>query len=68
MQSCAHERRAYPNLLAHICGWDAQLADLEKRLRRSKCEKKAAGFARLKRKSRAARRRRIKDFQGPRHR
>ena len=38
---CAHERRAYPNLLAHICGWDAKLADLEKRLRCSKCGKKS---------------------------
>jgi hypothetical protein len=37
---CAHERRAYPNLLAHICGWDAKLADLERRLRCSKCGKK----------------------------
>jgi hypothetical protein len=38
---CAHERRAYPNLLAHLCGWDAKLADLEKRLRCSKCGKKS---------------------------
>ena len=38
---CAHERRAYPNLLAHFCGWDAKLADLEKRLRCSKCGKKS---------------------------
>lgn len=37
---CAHERRAYPNLLAHLCGWDATLADLEKRLRCSKCGRK----------------------------
>jgi ribosomal protein S27E len=36
---CAHERRAFPNLLAHLCGWDAKLADLEKRLRCSKCGK-----------------------------
>ena len=34
---CAHERRAYPNLLAHLCGWDVTLADLQKRLRCSKC-------------------------------
>jgi len=39
---CAHERRANPNLLAHICGWDAKLADLEKRLRCSKCGKKGS--------------------------
>lgn len=38
---CAHERRAYPNLLAHLCGWDAKLADLERRLRCSKCGKKS---------------------------
>ena len=38
--ACAHERRAYPNLLVHICGWNAKLADLEKRLRCSKCGKK----------------------------
>jgi hypothetical protein len=36
---CVHERRAYPNLLADLCGWDAKLADLENRLRLSKCEK-----------------------------
>jgi hypothetical protein len=38
---CAHERRAYPKTLARICGWDAKLADLEKRLRCSKCGKKS---------------------------
>jgi hypothetical protein len=38
---CAHERRAYPNLLAHICGWDAKLAHLEKRLRCSNCGQKS---------------------------
>jgi hypothetical protein len=32
---------AYPNLLAHLCGWDAKLDDLEKRLRCSKCGKKS---------------------------
>ena len=37
---CGHERRAYPNLLAQISGWDAKLEDLEKRLRCSKCGKK----------------------------
>jgi hypothetical protein len=31
----------YPNLLAHLCGWDAKLDDLEKRLRCSKCGKKS---------------------------
>ena len=38
---CAHERRAYPNLLAHICGWNMKLDDPEKRLRCSKCGKKS---------------------------
>ena len=23
--ACAHERQTYPNLLAHLCGWDAPL-------------------------------------------
>lgn len=38
--ACAHERQTYPNLLAHLCGWDATLEDVEKRLRCSKCGKK----------------------------
>jgi hypothetical protein len=37
---CAHERQTYPNLLAHLCGWDATLQTVEKRLRCSKCGKK----------------------------
>ena len=37
---CAHERQTYPNLLAHLCGWDATLQAVEKRLRCSKCGKK----------------------------
>jgi len=37
--ACGHVRRASPNLLARICGWDAQLADVAKRLRCSKCGK-----------------------------
>jgi hypothetical protein len=37
---CAHERHTYPNLLAHLCGWDATLQTVEKRLRYSKCGKK----------------------------
>jgi hypothetical protein len=39
--ACAHERRAYPNLLAHICGWNTKLADLKNRLRCSKCGRKS---------------------------
>jgi hypothetical protein len=38
--ACAHERQTYPNLLAHLCGWDAPLHTVEKRLRCSKCGKK----------------------------
>jgi len=38
--ACAHERQTYPNLLAHLCGWDAPLQTVEKRLRCSKCGKK----------------------------
>jgi hypothetical protein len=38
--ACAHERQTYPNLLAHLCGWDAPLQSVEKRLRCSKCGKK----------------------------
>ena len=38
--ACAHQRQTYPNLLAHLCGWDAALHSVEKRLRCSKCGKK----------------------------
>jgi hypothetical protein len=38
--ACAHERQTYPNLLAHLCGWDAPLRSVEHRLRCSKCGKK----------------------------
>jgi hypothetical protein len=38
--ACAHERKTYPSLLAHLCGWDATLDTVEKRLRCSKCGKK----------------------------
>jgi hypothetical protein len=37
---CEHERSTYPNLLAHICGWDTTLHGVEKRLRCSKCGQK----------------------------
>jgi hypothetical protein len=39
--ACAHERQTYPRLLAHLCGWDATLRTVEKRMRCSKCGKKA---------------------------
>ena len=38
---CAHERQTYPNLLAHLCGWDATLETVGKRLRCSKCGKRS---------------------------
>jgi hypothetical protein len=38
--ACAHERQAYPTLLAHFCGWDATLQRIEKVPACSKCGKK----------------------------
>jgi hypothetical protein len=37
---CGHERRTTPHLLARLCGWDAQLEEVAKRLRCSKCGKR----------------------------
>lgn len=37
---CAHVRRASPHTLANLCGWDAPIAQVVKRLRCSKCGKK----------------------------
>jgi hypothetical protein len=34
---CGHERRAVPQILAKICGWEDMVADVAKRLRCSKC-------------------------------
>jgi hypothetical protein len=28
--SCGHERRSFPDKLAHRCGWDAQIVQLER--------------------------------------
>jgi hypothetical protein len=39
--ACGHERQTYPRLIAHLYGWDATLRTVEKRLRCSKCGKKA---------------------------
>ncbi len=39
-ESCLHERKTTPNLLAKICGWDAKLHDVARRLRCSVCHKK----------------------------
>jgi hypothetical protein len=35
--ACGHERKAVPQSLAKICGWEARLEDVAKRLRCSKC-------------------------------
>lgn len=37
---CGHERKAEPQTLGRLCGWDARLADVAKRMRCSKCGKK----------------------------
>jgi hypothetical protein len=39
-ESCLHERRTTPHLLANICGWDAKLTDVARRLRCSVCGKR----------------------------
>lgn len=38
--ACGHERATHPTTLGRLCGWDAKLTDVEKRLRCSKCDKK----------------------------
>jgi len=37
---CGHERTTEPHTLGRLCGWDARLEDLAKRMRCSKCGKK----------------------------
>jgi len=37
---CGHERKAEPRTLGRLCGWDARLEDIAKRMRCSKCGKK----------------------------
>jgi len=39
-ESCLHERRTTPNVLAALCGWDARLDDVARRMRCSICHKK----------------------------
>jgi hypothetical protein len=39
-ESCLHERRTTPHLLANLCGWDARLTDVARRLRCSVCGKR----------------------------
>jgi hypothetical protein len=38
--ACGHERTAEPHTLARLCGWDAKLVDVARRMRCSKCGKK----------------------------
>jgi hypothetical protein len=38
--ACNYERKADPHLLGRLCGWDARLEEVAKRLRCSKCGKK----------------------------
>ncbi|SRR6266851_4054186 len=38
--ACGHERTAEPHTLGRMCGWDAKLEDVAKRMRCSKCGKK----------------------------
>jgi hypothetical protein len=35
--ACGHERTSEPRTLGRLCGWDARLEDVAKRLRCSKC-------------------------------
>jgi ribosomal protein L44E len=37
---CGHERKAEPRTLGRLCGWDARLEDVARRMRCSKCGKK----------------------------
>jgi hypothetical protein len=37
---CGHERTAEPHTLGRLCGWDAKLTDVEKKMRCSKCGEK----------------------------
>ena len=37
---CSHERVTQPTALGRLCGWDARLDDVAKRMRCSKCGKK----------------------------
>ncbi len=39
-RACGHERIAEPLTLGRLCGWDARLEDVAKRMRCSKCGKK----------------------------
>jgi hypothetical protein len=39
-ESSLRERRATPHMVANICGWDARLEDVARRMRCSICGKK----------------------------
>jgi hypothetical protein len=39
-ESCLRERRTTPHMVANICGWDARLVDVARRMRCSICGKK----------------------------
>jgi hypothetical protein len=38
--ACGHERTAEPHALGRLCGWDARLDAVAKRMRCSKCGRK----------------------------
>jgi hypothetical protein len=42
--ACGHERTAEPHTLGRLCGWDARLDDVAKRMRCSKCGAKKCTF------------------------
>ncbi len=42
---CGHSRTARPETLASFAGWDAELADVVKRMRCSKCGQRRCSFA-----------------------
>ena len=45
-EACGHERRVVPKSLANVCGWEAELEDVTRRLRCSKCgERRCAARA-----------------------
>jgi hypothetical protein len=42
--ACNHERHAQPHALARLCGWDARIDAVTRRLRCSKCGKKQCAW------------------------
>jgi DNA-directed RNA polymerase subunit M/transcription elongation factor TFIIS len=41
---CGHERTAQPHTLGRLCGWDAKLEEVVRRLRCSKCGAKQCAW------------------------